>query len=155
MNERTCPVDPDAKQCPLGFARMPSASTCRLCAADPAVRDQLRRAGKQLHGQGVRAPRPPLPPCTSPPNVVRVTVTGATDPDCIGTWDLPWAGSEYSCEWWAASTPVTAWNADRWTINFGAVLNCDCAAAVEVVTADCHTGGSADGCGGTITVAIL
>ena len=63
MNERTCLVDPDAKQCPHGFARMPSVGTCRSCAADPAVRDQLHRAGAAPSRPGPHVAPRPLPRC--------------------------------------------------------------------------------------------
>ena len=95
---------------------------------------------------------PPCPDCAAPPRTVAVTVTSATDPACESTWVLSWYGNESSCWWYInqGGTEITLyWTGVEWQLTFTG--NCVCG-TLYLAAANCNTGASGAGCGGTVTV---
>jgi len=96
---------------------------------------------------------PACPNCANPPRTVTVVVTGATDPNCDGAYDCEWTGSSEICTW---SVSVgdgfmgVYWQTDHWRVD-PTWSACSCA-WFNISAADCNTGASSAGCGGTVTV---
>ena len=80
-----------------------------------------------------------------------VVVTGATDPDCDGSWLCEWSGSAELCEWTVNQSGTTCtlqWTGD-YQIQWAG--NCNCG-PITVAAATCNSDTSGAGCGGVVTV---
>jgi len=94
------------------------------------------------------------PDCASPPGTVTVVLSGATDPDCDGTYVCNWLGLE-TCWWtWTSGADEVGvhWDGVQWVVSF-TIADCTCGdSPVSIAAGDCNTGGNVGGCGGTVTV---
>jgi len=95
---------------------------------------------------------PPCSGCASPPNTVTVTVNGATDPDCDGTYVCEWMDVAPICSWSVSVGGVgmtVNWSGTNWLISPTGTCTC---AGFSLAAANCHTSASGAGCGGQVTV---
>lgn len=105
-------------------------------------------------------PPPPPPPtscngCSPIPDPVLVEISGSFIPDCNGIYPAVHDGTP-TCYWNGNNTShprsnvTVSWNGIYWSIAHGG--DCYCG-VTEIISADCHVGGSVGGCwGGTVTL---